>query len=324
MSEIAISALLVAAGLAALYYGARWLVGGSVGIARRLRISELVIGLTIVAYGTSTPELAVSIAATLEDHADIVLANVVGSNIINIGLITGLSAAMLPILVSKTTIRREVPIMILTAFLLVVLSMDGSISRLEGVALIAGFLAFTYFIYTKSRREEDHPAYQQPPSRLEQKQIGRSRRYLLRSFLLVAIGGSLVFGGSSLTVDNAVVIARSIGISERIIGLTIIAIGTSLPELAASVVALRRGHAEMSIGNILGSNIYNILLIVGVSSTLAGLAVNPAIFTDYLVMIAFSLVLVPIMRTNFVISRLQGYMLTAGYATYLTMLFLLR
>ena len=318
MSEVAISGVLFVVGLAALYYGASWLVNGSVSIAKRRGISELIIGMTIVAYGTSMPELTVSIAAALADHPDIVLGNVVGSNISNIGLITGLSAVMLPILVSKATVRKEIPIMILLSFLLVALSIDGSISRIEGVALIAGFLAFTYYIYSRAKKE-NRLAYPLDP---KIGQVGKGR--YLRSFMLVAAGILLLFAGSYLTVDNAVIIAKSLGITDRIIGLTIIAIGTSLPELITSLIALRKRHTEISIGTIVGSNIYNVLIIVGVSSTLASITVNPAIFTDYLVMMAFSIVLLFIMRTNFIISRLEGYMLTSGYAAYIAILFVFR
>ncbi|MFQ5921005.1 MAG: calcium/sodium antiporter [Nitrososphaerales archaeon] len=317
MSEIAISAVLVVVGLAALFYGANWLVVGSSTVARRLGISEMVIGLTIVAYGTSTPELAVSIAAALEGHADIVLGNVVGSNISNIGLIVGLSAVMLPIAISRTTIRREVPIMIGIALLLVALSIDGSISRIDGVLLLGGLVVFTYFIYARVKKERSSTHL--PTSEAELKE---DRRRYRRSFLLVGIGIGLLFAGSFITVDNAVIVAKSLGISERVIGLTIIAIGTSLPELVTSLVALRKGHAKISIGNIVGSNIYNILIIIGLSSTLVGITVNPAIYTDYLIMIIFSLAFLAMMRTKFVISRLEGYLLASAYIAYLVMLFI--
>lgn len=316
MSEIAINGLLVAVGLAMLYFGAKWLVGGSVSIAKRLRISQLVVGLTIVAYGTSTPELTVSIAAALKGHADISLGNVVGSNIINIGLILGLSAIILPLLVNKTTIKKEIPIMIAVAFLLVPLSMDGKISQVEGMAMIASLVAFTYFIYTRARKENQS-------TKLHDEEIDYvGKKVYLKSGLLIGLGISLHFVGSFLTVDNAVVIAENLGISERVIGLTIVAIGTSLPELITSIVAARKGHADISIGNIVGSNIYNILAIVGISSALTSITVNAAMFTDYFIMIAFSLVLLPIMRTHFIISRVEGYGLVGSYLTYLILLFM--
>ncbi|MFQ5941644.1 MAG: calcium/sodium antiporter [Nitrososphaerales archaeon] len=317
MSEIAVSAVLVIVGLAALFYGANWLVSGSATIARRLGISELVIGLTIVAYGTSAPELAVSIDAAIGGHADLVLGNVVGSNIANIGLIAGLTAVMLPIAVGRVTVRKDTPIMIGIFLLLAALSIDGSISRMEGVLMLAGLAAFTYFIYTRTKKERStaHPA---PP---EAGPLHDKPGYP-KSFLLVSIGASLLLVGSFITVDNAVVIAESLGISERVIGLTIIAIGTSLPELVTSLVALRKGHAKISIGNIVGSSIYNILLIIGLSSTLVGITVNPAIYSDYLVMVLFGLAFLAMMRTKFVISRLEGYLLVSGYFVYLAVLLL--
>lgn len=317
MSEIAISTLFVAVGLTMLYFGAKWLVGGSVDIAKKLRISQLVVGLTIVAFGTSTPELSVSITAALKGHADISLGNVVGSNIANIGLILGLSAIILPLLVNKTTIKKEIPIMIAVALLLIPLSMDGKISQIEGVVMISSLVAFTYFTYTQARKENQ-------TTYLSDEEIDYVRKKVyLKSGLLVGIGISLQFFGSFLTVDNAVVIAKNLGISERVIGLTIVAIGTSLPELITSILAALKRHADISIGNIVGSNIYNILAIVGISSALSGITVNTAMFTDYFIMIAFSLVLLPITRTHFIISRVEGYGLVGGYLTYLILLFML-
>jgi cation:H+ antiporter len=357
--------LLVAGGLAMLYFGSEWLVRGSVNIANRMRVSQLVIGLTIVAFGTSTPELVVSINAALSGQADISLGNVVGSNIVNIGLILGLSAAIFPLAVHINTIRREVPIMIGAALALVILSLfDNQITQLEGVLLILAIIAFTYFSYKQSRKEEQTKekgrgkAEQKPrpdiheihtipiedttsvietasvvPHKREGEKKAKEDKQaqngttpttsIAKSSLLIAVGLALLYFGATLTVENAVVIATSIGISERIVGLTIVAIGTSLPELITSVVAARKKHADLSVGNIIGSNIFNVLAIVGISAAIAGVRVNPNIFIDYAVMIAFSLVLIPIMRTGFVIRRIEGYGLVAAYSVYLLALLLM-
>lgn len=351
-----------------LYFGSEWLVRGSVNIAKKMQVSQLVIGLTIVAFGTSTPELVVSINAALSGQADISLGNVVGSNIVNIGLILGLSAAIFPLAVHINTIRREVPIMIGAALALVILSLfDNQITQLEGVLLILAIIAFTYFSYKQSRKEEkqgqqeistgkkeqiSRPGTDEthtipiedttsvieaasvvPPIEEGEKKAKRGKELrngttttttsIAKSALLIAIGLALLYFGATLTVDNAVVIATSIGISERIVGLTIVAIGTSLPELITSVVAARKKHADLSVGNIVGSNIFNVLAIVGISAAIAGVSVNPNIFIDYAVMIAFSLVLIPLMRSGFVISRIEGYGLIAAYSIYLFVLLLM-
>ena len=362
--SLILNTLLVAGGLAMLYFGSEWLVRGSVNIANRMRVSQLVIGLTIVAFGTSTPELVVSINAALSGQADISLGNVVGSNIVNIGLILGLSAAIFPLAVHINTIRREVPIMIGAALALIILSLfDNEITQLEGVLLILAIIAFTYFSYKQSRKEEQtnekgrgkteqrprpdtyethtipiedttsvietasvaHPIEEgeKKAKRDKEPQKGTPTTSISKSALLIAIGLALLYFGATLTVENAVVIATSIGISERIVGLTIVAIGTSLPELITSVVAARKKHADLSVGNIVGSNIFNVLAIVGISAAIAGVSVNPNIFIDYAIMIAFSLVLIPIMRTGFVIRRIEGYGLVAAYSVYLLALLLM-
>lgn len=344
--------LLVAAGLAMLYFGSEWLVRGSVNVARKLRISQLVIGLTIVAFGTSTPELVVSINAALSGQADISLGNVVGSNIVNIGLILGLAAAIMPIAVHISTIRKEVPVMIGASLALVALSLfDGMITQLEGGLMVAALVAFIYFSYRQSRREETAREKKEQaeleeaghheetmehlesvvettsavPNGYEEKGAAQKEASpaFMKSGLLIAAGIALLYFGATFTVDNAVVIATTVGISERVVGLTIIAIGTSLPELITSVVAAKKKHADLSVGNIVGSNIFNVLSIVGISAAIAGVSVNQAIFTDYAVMIAFSLVLIPIMRTGFVISRAEGIALLASYLVYLVLLLIM-
>jgi len=303
--EIAINALLTVVGLAMLCFGGNWLVSGGVSIAKKLRISQMVIGLTIVAYGTSTPELAASVAAAVGAHTDLILGNVVGSNIANIGMVIGISAIISPLVVSKATTRKEVPIMIGVMLLLVAISVDGEISQYDGILLIGGLIAFTVYTLSmskKERKQEEDPSTQ--------------KSSVPRALGLVAIGSGLLYFGGLLTIENVISIAQGIGISETVIGITIVAIGTSLPELVTSITAIKKGHTDIGIGTIVGSNIYNILMIMGVASVITGIAVVPGIFTDYLVMIGFAVVLVAFLRSG-IIPRPAGIGLAIAYAVYL-------
>jgi cation:H+ antiporter len=310
---------LVAVGLAMLFVGSEFLIRGSVKIAKRMHISQLVIGLTVVAFGTSTPELVVSINSAIEGQSDISLGNVIGSNIVNIGLILGLSAAIFPIAVHIKTIRREIPIMLAVSLIVIPISLDGTISQIDGIFLVISLIVFIYFSYRQSKKENT-----QNPLVIDDEKNSTSNNLafasLLKNILFVIIGIVFLYFGSSLTVDNAVSIANSLGISERIIGLTIIAIGTSLPELITSVGAARKKHADLSIGNIIGSNIFNVLAILGISSLIIGIKVNQSIFIDYAVMIGFSVALIPVMKSGFIITKKEGYVLVTSYLIYLVFL----
>ncbi len=308
--DVVLNVALTVLGLAMLCYGGNWLVSGGVNIAKRLGVSNIVIGMTVVAYGTSTPELAASIAAAGE-HSQIILGNVVGSNIANVGMVIGVSAVIASLVVSRKTIRKELFVMMGASLLLIVLSADGEISKYDGALLISLLIAFTIFTYRMIAREHD---------RKETSVTGRSRGFYLKSFGMLGIGIALLYIGSEFTVDNAVKIAQFFSVSERVIGITVIAIGTSLPELVTSIIAIRKKHADIGIGNIIGSNIYNILMIMGVASVLAGVSVTDEIHVDYIVMIAFSLVLFVVMKTGMV-TRKIGLGLATGYAAYLTFSF---
>jgi len=311
--EIALNAGLTVLGIVMLCFGGHYLVEGGVSIARRFRISSFIIGMTVVAYGTSTPELAASIAAAGQ-HTQLILGNVVGSNISNIGMVIGISAILVPLVVQKTTVRKEVPIMIGVSLLLIALSLDNGISQWEGGLLIAGLIAFTVYIYKSAKKQRDK-------SNLENTEESTRKSNFGRAISLVALGVGLLWAGAILTIDNAVVIAESIGITERIIGLTIIAIGTSLPELITSVIAIRKGHHDIGIGNIIGSNIYNVLMIIGVAGAIGGIVVVPEVFIDYAVMIGFSVVLLIVMKTG-LITRPMGIGLAAAFVAYLGWLLL--
>lgn len=312
--EITINVILTIVGLAMLCFGGNWLVSGGVAIARKFRISNLVIGMTIVAYGTSTPELAASVAAAGE-HSAIILGNIVGSNIANVGMVIGIAAMLVPLAVSKSVLRKEIPIMLGVSILLVLLSFDGELSQYDGVLLLSGLGVFGYYTYKDAMKQR---AENKDENKDEIKQ-GANNVYL-KSAGLIGIGVVLLYVGAILTVDNAVILAKEFGLSEQIIGLTVIAIGTSLPELITSIIAIRKGHTDIGVGNIIGSNIYNILMIMGVGAALGGVMVGADVYVDYLIMIVFSLSLLIALKTG-MIGRAMGICLAVGYVVYLLVTF---
>ena len=308
--EVILSAALLVIGLVMLCFGGNWLVSGGVGIAKKLRISNLVIGLTIVAYGTSTPELAASIAAA-GDHGAIILGNIVGSNIANVGMVIGISAILIPVAIQKSVFRKEIPIMLGVSFLLVLLSIDGELSQYDGALLLVGLGVFAFFTF--------RDALKQRTTTKDNSENTQNNIYV-KSFGLIGIGIVVLYIGAILTVDNAVIIASEFGLSEKIIGLTVIAIGTSLPELITSIIAIRKGHSDVGIGNIIGSNIYNILMIMGVGAALGGVLTTSDIYVDYAIMIIFSLSLFIGLKTK-IINRTIGVILATGYVLYLVTTF---
>jgi len=310
--DVVINLVLTVAGIVMLCYGGNWLVNGGVAIAKRFHISNIVIGMTVIAYGTSTPELAASIAAAGE-HSEIILGNIIGSNIANIGMVIGITAIMIPLLAKKTTLKKDVPIMLGFSLLLIMLSLDGKISQYDGLLLIVLLMLFTVYMYrtarTKSEQENNDIEF-------------NTKNSNLRALGLMGVGIILLYFGAELTVDNAVAIAQTFGISERIIGLTVIAIGTSLPELITSIIAIKKGHTDIGIGNIIGSNVYNILMIMGVASVLTGIVVSDQTFYDYAIMMGFSVGLLIAMMTG-IVTRKIGFAFVASYVIYLVSGFLL-
>ena len=307
--DLLLSAVLTVIGLAMLCFGGNWLVSGSVLIAKKFRINNLIIGMVIVAYGTSTPELAASIAAAGE-HSAIILGNIVGSNIANIGMVVGIAAILAPLAIQKSVLRKEIPIMLGVSALLVLLSIDGEISNYDGVILLCGLGGFGLYTYRNViKQRADNKNDSQPQTSIPLKSIG-----------FMGIGIVLLYMGAILTVNNAVILAQGFGLSEKLVGLTVIAIGTSLPELITSVIAIKRGHTDIGIGNILGSNIYNILMIMGIGATLGGVVVAFDAFIDYAIMIVFGISLLIVLRTK-IINRVMGFCLAAGYVAYLIFLF---
>ena len=309
--EVILSAVLLLIGLVMLCFGGNWLVNGGIGIAKKFRISNLVIGMTIVAFGTSSPELAASIAAA-GDHSAIILGNIVGSNIANVGMVIGVAAILVPLAVHKSVLRKEIPIMLGVSALLVLLSIDGELSQYDGILLLIGLGIFVVYTFRSALKQREKSK--------DDTNSGKNNVYL-KSIGLIGIGIILLYIGAILTVDNAVVIASEFGLSETIIGLTVIAIGTSLPELITSIIAIRKGHSDIGIGNIIGSNIYNILMIMGVGAALGGVLITADIYVDYAIMIIFSLSLLIGLKTK-IINRTMGIILAAGYGLYLITTFL--
>jgi len=303
-------------GLLLLVLGAEALVRGASRLASALGISPLVVGLTVVAFGTSAPELAVSIGAALSGQASIALGNVVGSNIFNVLFILGLSALIVPLAVSQRLIRLDVPLMIALSVLVLVLSLDGVLGRGDGVLLAAGLVAYVGFSVRQSRRETSEIRAEYA------KEVGvgpGTTGGWLKNAGLVLGGLALLVLGSRWLVDGAVSFARHLGVSELIVGLTIVAAGTSLPEVVTSIIAAVRGERDIAVGNVIGSNLFNILGVLGAASIVApaGIEVSPAVVGfDLPVMIAVALACLPIFFTGGVISRREGGLLLGYYVAY--------
>ena len=304
-------------GLIILCIGGYAIVSGGVSLAKRLKISSMIIGLTVVAYGTSTPELAAAILAAFNSHTELILGNVIGSNISNVGMVIGISAIFAPLLINKITVRKWLPIMIGVSLLIIAMSYDGEVSQIDGVILIAALIGFTIFTI-KSVKKQGSPETQNIENTQVEGELFLSRykiETLPKAFALVGLGIVLLFIGGHFTVDGAVAIAESLGLSQLVIGVIIVGIGTSLPELITSVIAITRKQTDIGVGNIVGSNIYNILLILGVTATVVGIPVSADVFSSYYIMIAFSLVLFVGFRRY--IPRPIGFGLVGAFAIYL-------
>jgi len=304
-------------GLIILCIGGYAIVSGGVSLAKRLKISSMIIGLTVVAYGTSTPELAAAILAAFSSHTELILGNIVGSNISNVGMVIGISAIFAPLVISKITVRKWIPIMIGVSLLVIAMSYDGEISQMDGVILIAALIGFT--IYTiKTVKTQVTVNTENTDDEHVEGELFLSRYRIEtfpKAFALIGIGIVLLFLGGHFTVDGAVAIAESFGLSELVIGVVIVGIGTSLPELITSIIAIARKQTDIGVGNIVGSNIYNILLILGVASTIVGIPVSADVFSNYYIMIAFSLVLFVGFRKY--IPKPIGFGLAAAFAIYI-------
>jgi cation:H+ antiporter len=309
-----IALLLLLGGLALTVYGANWLVDGASSLAKKMNVSNLVIGLTVVAFGTSMPEFVVSFISSLNGNTDIAIGNVVGSNIVNILLILGVSAMVYPITVQHSTVWKEIPFTLLAALVLFFMAndflIDGDsasfVSRIDGLILLCFFLIFIYYSYETSKNST------------ETELLVVKIFPLLKSIFLLVIGIGALIAGGKLFVTGAVDIARELGISEAVIGLTVVAVGTSVPELATSVVAALKKNSDIAMGNVVGSNIFNIFFILGTSATISPLPFNPSMNTDLLICIAASLLLFGFMFTGqkSKINRMEGALFTLAYIGY--------
>ena len=310
----------VLAGLILLCIGGYAIVSGGVSLAKKLRISSMIIGLTVVAYGTSTPELAASLLAAFNSHTELILGNIIGSNISNVGMVIGISAIFAPLLISKITVSRWIPIMIGVSLLVVAMSYDGEISQVDGVILIAVLIGFTAYTIKTVKKQKIQQNETIENEALEGEYF--LSRYKIETYPqsigLIVAGVIVLFIGGHLTVDGAVNIAETLGLSQLVIGVVIVAIGTSLPELITSIIAIAKKQTDIGVGNIVGSNIYNILLILGVSSAIVGIPVVPDVFSNYYIMIAFSLVLFIGFRKY--IPRVVGVGLAIAFVVYLASL----
>jgi cation:H+ antiporter len=303
--------LVLALGLVLLYFGAEGLVRGSSSLALRLGVGPLLVGLTVVAFGTSTPELVVSLKAAYLGQGDISVGNIVGSNICNIGLILGFSALIIPIKVASQIVRIDTPIMIGVTALALALLYDGALSRIEGIILFGLLVVYVLFSIRLAKKQPSDPLAGEFSGEMKISKWG------VWEDIAFIVGGlvMLVFGARFL-VEAAIDIAKTLGLSEAVIGLTIVAVGTSLPEFATSLVAALKKEADIAVGNIVGSNIFNILGILGISATVTPLSSAGITGIDLWVMLLFALVLWVFSRTGFLLNRLEGLLMLAGYAVY--------
>ena len=302
--------LYAAAGVAGLYYGAEFLIKGGVAIARKAKISPLVIGLTLVACATSAPELVVSVSAAIDGNSNISFGNVVGSNICNIALILGISALIRPLTVRKQLLTLDTPVMIVSSLLLAAFYFSNhGLNRLQAALLLAGFIAYTLWNIRISRCDET-AAETEPGGTAPEIPLHKALLYLV-------IAMAALVGGAKIFLTSAIYFARLMKISDAVIGLTVVAVGTSLPELAASVVAAIRKESDIAIGNVVGSNIFNILGILGIAPLIKPMENAALNIVDLGMMVFCAVILVPMMRTKWKISRLEGAILLLGYCGYI-------
>lgn len=310
-----LNALLIIAGIALVLKGADVLTKGGADLARRMNVPELVVGLTIVAAGTSAPELFVSLVSALKGTPDLAVGNVVGSNIMNTLVIVGITAMVAPMAISRQTVSKDMPFSVVAALLLMAVSLDAfqslslqgnMIGRLDGVLLLAGFAAFMFYTFREARKGKAEVAAED----------GKPLSVPM-CLLLMVLGLAMLVVGSELFVRSASELAATLGVGESVIGLTIVAGGTSLPELATSVVAARKGQSAMAIGNVIGSNVFNILLILGTTAVVCPMQIGGITMIDMSMMVASVLLLWLFSYTKLTVARWEGAVLTAAYLGYL-------
>ncbi|HUV49953.1 MAG TPA: calcium/sodium antiporter [Anaerolineae bacterium] len=312
-------------GLLMLYYGAEWLVKGASSLARSLGLTPMVIGLTVVAFGTSVPELVVSVISSLQQKSMIAVGNVVGSNICNIALVLGLAALFIPIKGNSSVVKRDIPIMLGISLCLLLISLNSQIGRLEGATMVGGIILYTWFNYRFAVKETKYTASKENyTAELAGGEIGYISSKA-KQITLIFAGIVFVVSGAEILIDSAVKIMQVFSISEKFIGLTIVAFGTSLPELAISVVAAIRKEMDISLGNIFGSNIFNILGVLGIASLvrpilIPGGFIQSGLLIDYLVMIFIGFLPWLMMRKKCMLMKKDGVVLLSGYVGYIAYL----
>lgn len=298
-----------------LFMGGEALVQGAASLAQRAGLTALMIGLTVVAFGTSSPELVVSVKASLSAQGDIAVGNIVGSNIFNVAVILGITAVICPIAVKSQIIKLDAPIMIGVSVAFPLLIYGGVVDRLEGALLVAGIVVYTIMNFIIAKRAVNESAAAE-----FEEEVPRMTPNVFVDLLLIGTGLTVLILGSRLLVDNSVELARIWGVSEAVIGITIVAAGTSMPELVTCVVAALRRHPDIAIGNVIGSNIFNILAVLGISSCVHPIISRDISVVDQTVMIGVAILLLPLMLTDMRLRRLEGMVLVAVYVAYLAWL----
>jgi cation:H+ antiporter len=306
------SIIFILIGLALLGVGAEGLVRGSSSVALRLGVTPLVVGLTIVAFGTGSPEFVVSISSALQNNSGLALGNVIGSNISNIALILGIAALIKPLNVRSEIVRRETPVMVIITALFWLLLYDGELSRIDGALLTAGAAAYTfltYYLSKQERRQEIDDEFEEASD--------RSKGGVWRDALFIVAGLVLLIAGANLLIEGAVYVARNFGLSDIVIGLTIIAVGTSLPELATSALAAKKGEPDVALGNAIGSNVLNILAVLGVTALIQPISTAGVRVLDLGVMLGSAILLNFFLGRKFILDRVEGSILIIGYLIYI-------
>lgn len=337
--SMAINIVLLVLGVIIVLKGADWLTDGAVNIATRFGVSQMVIGLTIVAMGTSMPEFCVSMVSALKGTPDLAVGNVVGSNTLNTLLIVGCSALVAPIMVKRSSVKRDIPFAVVASLLMLLFCLDGAIGRVDAAVLFAGFCLFMFVTLKYAKTTEEHAATvatngaatataiseasSSQTSALEASSSEASQASgtsMLKAVVMLVVGLLCLIAGSNMFVDNASFVASSLGVSDAVIGLTIVAGGTSLPELATSMVSAKKGNSDIAIGNVIGSNVFNILMIIGITGLVKPMHIAGITTLDLIMMLASMLLMWFFCRTTYKVKRWEGAVLTIVYLAYLTWL----
>lgn len=352
--SMAINIVLLVLGVIIVLKGADWLTDGAVNIATRFGVSQMVIGLTIVAMGTSMPEFCVSMVSALKGTPDLAVGNVVGSNTLNTLLIVGFSALVAPIMVKRSSVKRDIPFAVVASLLMLLFCLDGAIGRVDAAVLFAGFCLFMFVTLKYAKTTDEHAASvatsgaamataavastsvsEAPTSQSSDPEASTSQpsapeastsqssapeASMLKAVVMLVVGLLCLIAGSNMFVDNASFVASSLGVSDAVIGLTIVAGGTSLPELATSMVSAKKGNSDIAIGNVIGSNVFNILMIIGITGLVKPMHIAGITTLDLILMLASMLLMWFFCRTTYKVKRWEGAVLTIVYLAYLTWL----